>query len=190
MKGLISVKNIVIATMMLASLSLDASGVVGSASKSVSCKVARALHQEKRIYTDVIDTIFRIDQNRSKVGKCESIVAQYSGKKDLEEHEYIQKFNARRVALLLKSEIDRDVDILRWLKMQNLGFAFGQSKAVLQKYVGQQAADEHDRLQLEEYSKLAKSLESNIDKNDALVVKKEVQKAFLIVIASAKKELK
>ena len=175
-----------LAIIVFSTFSLDASEKFSSFSR----KVVHALCQENRIHQDIIETRLLIDKKRTEAALLEGFVAQYAQRNDLEEHEYVKKFNARGQALCLRSEIAREVDVLRWFKMQSLGLAFAQTKAVLQKEIGEQIAVGYDQFKVAQYAHLAKFLVSSADVRYPLAIKKPDQKDVLVVISAVVKELK
>ena len=175
-------KKIVMAGIIFASLSSNV--------QSYSRQILRALREEKRLIQDIRQINFRIDQKRVELAMLQGVVDQYKDKYDLEEHEYIRKFKARGRVVCLESEIKGELDALRWVKMQNLGLAFNQTKIFLEEEYGLKAVEVYDQLKVAEYSALENSLQVIPDMKNSLAVQKAVQKDLLIVIAAATKELK
>lgn len=120
--------------------------------------LARAVCKEQSIYGDILKTRSSLDKKRAELAGLKGFIALYKGKSDLEEHEYLKKFNARGKALRLQSELDREAYVLRWLKMQNLGLAFASTKNILNRLYGSQVVAEYDAARVLEYSKLHEGL--------------------------------
>ena len=145
-------KYVMIAVMVVAAFSLDASDKIGKVVIGGHAAIVKALKQEMQAYEVVVESAKHVEQQRKQVALLKAFVVKALQMKDLEEHEYIKRFKAQDKIKCLQVEIDKDTQDLRWVKLQNLGQAFGQTKEVFKKN-GIPCSD-YDRVMAQEYRRV------------------------------------